>query len=119
MTRLRLPQPATRKRVIEIVWQGRFARWMARQGWGAFTLPLPFVVVVSYWLTAPPRVRIHEFVHVEQDGRCAFFLVFWIRYLVELARHSYAGSRFEIEARAVERAATRAGDGHLPTWARP
>jgi hypothetical protein len=117
VTRLRLPQPATRKRVVEIVWEGRFARWMARQGWGAFTLPLPFVVVVSYWLAAPPRVRVHEFVHVDQDQRSAFFLIFWLRYLGELARRrSYRANRYEIEAYAVERAAAENG---LPGWARP
>jgi hypothetical protein len=114
--RLRLPQPATRKRVVEIVWEGPFARWMAGMGWGAFTLPLPFVVVISYWLKAPPRVRVHEFVHVQQDERCALFLVFWIKYLAELVRHSYRDSKYEIEACAVEAATKESG---LPHWARP
>ncbi len=113
---LRLPQPTTRKRVVEIVWEGRFARWMARSGWGAFTLPLPFVVVISYWLAAPPRVRVHEFVHVDQDQRCAFFFVFWLKYLTELLLHSYRDNKYEIEACAVEAATKKSG---LPDWARP
>ena len=115
MKLLRLPQPATRKRVVEIIWEGRFARFMARKGWGAFTLPLPFLVVVSYWLKAPPSVRVHEFVHVDQDQRCPFFLLFWIKYLFEL-RHSYRGNKYEIEAYAVEAATKESG---LPQWARP
>ena len=100
MKRLRLAQPTTRKRVSRSS-EGRFARWMARNGWGAFTLPLPFVVVISYWLAAPPRVRVHEFVHVDQDQRCAFFLVFWLEYLAELTR-GYRRNKYEIEAYAVE-----------------
>jgi hypothetical protein len=113
--RLRLLQPVTRKPVIEIVWEGRFARWMARSGWGAFTLPLPFVVVISYWLAAPPLVRVHEFVHVDQDQRSGCFLFMWVGYLGELARRSYRGSKYEIEAYKMEEAARRSG---LPHWAR-
>jgi len=113
---LRLPQPTTRKRVVEIVWEGPFARGMARMGWGAFTLPLPFLVVISYWRKAPPPVRVHEFVHVDQDQRCAFFFVFWIKYLAELLRHSYRRNKYELEAYAVEAATKESG---LPPWARP
>ena len=74
--RLRLRQPPTRKKVIELAVAGPVGRWFARRRWAAFTLPLPFVVVIFYWNTPAPNpyTRVHEFVHVEQDQATPFFL---------------------------------------------
>src|SRR5262245_48369312 len=117
ITRVRLAQPPTRKKVVELAVAGPIGRWFRRRGWAAFTLPLPFVVVIFYWSTpAPdPYTRVHEFVHVEQDARSAFFLTMWIGYLAELARRGYRRNRYEIEAFRVE--AQARADG-LPDWAR-
>jgi hypothetical protein len=115
--RLRLRQPPTRKKVIELAVAGPVGRWFARRRWAAFTLPLPFVVVIFYWNTPAPNpyTRVHEFVHVEQDQATPFFLVFWIQYLAELARHGYRRNAYERAAFAVEHDAFANG---LPEWAR-
>ena len=116
--RLSLPRPSTRKAVVELGVWNPFGRWMRRQGWLGFTLPLPFLVVVFYWLEDPgeepdPFVRVHEFVHVRQDQRLAFFAV---RYLWALVTdRGYRHNRFEVEARRIEAAARAEG---LPEWAR-
>jgi hypothetical protein len=116
--RLSLARPPTRKVVIELgVWNA-FGRWMRRQGWLGFTLPLPFLVIVFYWLQEPgespdPYVRVHELVHVRQDQRLPFFA---LRYLWALAADGgYHRNRFEVEARRIEEAARVEG---LPAWAR-
>jgi hypothetical protein len=117
LTRLRLPQPATTKPVIELVAQGRIGRWMQAKGWGAFTLPLPFITCIFYWNTPQPSpgARVHEFVHAYQNDH-TFFLKGWILYLVQLAFHGYHGNSFEREAYFVE--AVGARDGYA-SWATP
>lgn len=120
LSRLHLRQPAQptiSKNVVELCVGGPIGRWFARRRWAAFTLPLPFVVLIFYWDTpAPsPLTRVHEFVHVGQDQAHPFFLVFWVKYLAELARHGYRGNRYEQAAFAVERDAAANG---LPDWAR-
>jgi hypothetical protein len=116
ITRLHLEQPPTAKPVVELAVAGPVGRWFMNHGWSAFTLPLPFVVLIFYWNTlAPsPYTRVHEFVHVDQDERGRFFLKMWIGYLVELARRGYRRNRYEIEAYRVE--ALARADG-LPDWA--
>ena len=116
--RLILPRPSTRKTVLEVGVSNAFGRWMRRQGWLAFTLPLPAVVIVFYWLQdadepPDPFVRVHEFVHVRQDQRLWFFP---LRYLwALLADGGYRHSRFEVEARRIEAAARVEGP---PPWAK-
>jgi len=117
LSRLRLRQPAIDKKVVELIVGGPIGRWFARRRWAAFTLPLPFIVLIFYWDTpAPsPLTRVHEFVHVGQDQAHPFFFVFWVKYLAELARRGYRGNRYEQAAFAVERDAAANG---LPDWAR-
>jgi len=116
LSRLRLRQPPTRKRVIELAVGGPVGRWFARRGWSAFVLPLPFACVIFYWNTpAPdPFTRVHEFVHVEQDEAHGLFFVFWVKYLAQHVARGYRGNRYEAAARAVERDARENG---LPEWA--
>jgi hypothetical protein len=115
---LRLPRPPTRKAVLELGVSNAFGRWMRRQGWLGFTLPLPGLVIVFYWLRdagepPDPFVRVHEFVHVRQDQRFAFFPV---RYLWALVTDGgYRRNRFEAEAFRIEAEARRDG---LPAWAK-
>jgi hypothetical protein len=117
VSRLRLPQPPTRKRVVELAVSNAFGRWMRRRGWLAFTLPLPFLVIVFYWTrdgdeSPDGAVRVHEFVHVRQDQRLWFFP---LRYLWALARDGgYRRNRFEREAARIEAEARAQG---LPHWA--
>jgi hypothetical protein len=117
VSRLHLPQPPARKKVLELAVAGPVGRWFARRRWAAFTLPLPFVVVIFYWNTPAPNpyTRVHEFVHVAQDEASPVFFVFWVKYLVELARRGYRGNEYERAAFAVEHAAFANG---LPEWAR-
>jgi hypothetical protein len=115
--RLALTRPPTRGPVVELGVANRFGRWMRQKGWLAFTLPLPLMVIVFYWLKdegeqPDPFTRVHEFVHVRQAERLAFFSV---RYLwALLADRGYRRNRFEVEAFRVEAAARREG---LPAWA--
>jgi hypothetical protein len=115
--KLELARPVTRKVVWEVGVSNGFGRWMRRRGWMGFTLPLPGLVIVFYWLRdgderPDPYVRVHEFVHVRQDQR---FFLFPVRYLVALLIDGgYRGNRFEVEASRVEAAARREG---LPDWA--
>jgi len=117
VARLHLRQPSSHKKVVELVVSGPIGRWFVRRRWAAFTLPLPFVVLIFYWNTpAPsPLTRVHEFVHVAQDGRSPFFLIFWFQYLAELARLGYRDNAYEKEAFAIEDDAL---DNGLPGWAR-
>ena len=116
--RLSLPRPPTRKAVVELAVWNVFGRWMRRQGWLGFTMPLPGLVIVFYWMEEAgeepdPFVRVHEFVHVRQDQRLLFFPV---RYLLALVTdRGYRHNRFEVEARRIEAAARAEG---LPEWAR-
>jgi hypothetical protein len=118
LRRFQLPRPAAAHPVIELgVWNA-FGRWMRRQGWLAFTLPLPFLTVVFYWLreageSLDPFVRVHEFVHVRQHQRLAFFAVRYLWALV--ADGGYRPNRFEVEAFRIEAAARTEG---LPAWAK-
>jgi hypothetical protein len=116
LSRLHLRQPRTRKTVIELAVGGPVGQWFARQGWGAFVLPLPFLCLVFYWNTRDPSpfTRVHEFVHVAQDEADPFFLVFWVKYLAQHFRHGYRGNRYEREAYAIEQDARVSG---LPEWA--
>jgi hypothetical protein len=116
LSRLRLPQPATRKKVVELVVAGPVGNWFARRGWGAFTFPLPFVCLIFYWSTPAPSpfTRVHEFVHVAQDEASPFFLVFWVQYLAEHFQRGYRRNRYEEDAYATERDAR---DHGLPDWA--
>jgi hypothetical protein len=116
LARLRLPQPRTRKPVIELAVGGPVGRWFVRRRWAAFVLPLPFLCVIFYWNTPVPSplTRVHEFVHVAQDEASPFFLAMWVSYLAEHFRHGYRGNCYEREARAVEADAEANG---LPTWA--
>jgi len=116
LSRLHLRQPSTRKTVIELAVGGPVGRWFARNGWGAFVLPLPFVCIVFYWNTRDPSpfTRVHEFVHVAQDEACPFFLVFWAQYLAQHVRHGYRGNRYERDAYETEQDARVNG---LPEWA--
>src|SRR5690349_369554 len=72
--KLALARPPTRKVVWELGVSNFFGRWMRERGWAGFTLPLPGVVIVFYWLRRVDErpdafVRVHEFVHVRQDQR--------------------------------------------------
>ena len=136
--RLRKPQPVTKKKVIELEVGGPLGRWMASQNWGAFTLPLPFLVLIFYWSADPQgdvdgRIRVHEFVHVTQDERSLFFAVSWVKYLWAMwsALHlsawragvltlgqvlmdAYYGNAYEVEAYQTQVTAQNYG---LPSWA--
>jgi hypothetical protein len=115
-----LPQPVTSKKVIELGVFNFFGRWMRRKNWGGFTLPLPGVVLILYWLTSKedmvsPFVRVHEFVHVLQDQGNAFWLVSWVRYFwFTFKDGGYWKNRLEVTARDVT---DTAYDNGLPEWA--
>ena len=134
--RVRMAQPAHKKKVVELEIGGRVGRWFHEHNWGAFTLPLPFFVLILYWSgdAAPSgtevdgRIRFHEFVHVEQDERNPFFLVSWVNYLWEMGKvfywhgvrnigealmDAYRANKYEVEA--YERTAKAIDDG-LPPW---
>jgi len=132
-------QPSTKKAVVEVMNGGPVAQWFLAKNWAAFTIPFPFVVVILYWLdphdAAPdPYVRVHEFVHVQQDARNSFFAVTWWNYGRELWRNirnkwdllrpskiyaalvdTYTRNSFEEEAYAVEN--DNYNRGVLPEWA--
>jgi hypothetical protein len=138
--RLHLPQPPHRSRVIEFAVGGWFGRRMHRAGWGALTIPFPFVQVIAYWMAAGqttprPGLRVHEWVHVAQNERDLFWLMSWVRYLWQLGRvlrwrnlprrpktamlEAYREHPAEVAAYAVQEAAESPGEGRgLPEWAR-
>jgi hypothetical protein len=124
--------PGTKKKVVELLFQGRLANWLTvRNGliWLGITLPLPFLVVIFYFL-APgvamdPVGRVHEHVHVAQDQANAFFLVTWVKYLSEslkqLWKHkslsgAYRNNKYEVAAYAVQDR-IYSGQDPLPDWA--
>jgi hypothetical protein len=133
--RLRLRQPRTRGRVVEVAVGGWLGRRMQRADWGAVTVPFPFVTLIAYWQGSDdgsppaPSLRVHEFHHVAQNDRDAFWAASWARYVFGLARAlcwrcfirrpylallaAYADHPAEVEAYAVEAQAIRDG---LPTW---
>lgn len=117
---LNKPQPLTKKTVIELGVYGPIGKWMVAKNWGAFTLPLPFLFVIFYWLTeetdeVPGETRVHEFQHVHQAEECSWFGQYWWRYLRSTMKDGgYRGNKFEVEAYAVEAKAVQEG---LPRWA--
>lgn len=136
--RVHKTQPESKKKVIEAEVGGWFGRFMDRHNWGAFTLPLPFCILILYWSTevAPDGdvnalARVHEFTHVKQmEGM--FFFVGWVKYLWESYSHltwksiredgigeallkSYRANSYEKEAYMVEDLADSNG---LPDWAK-
>lgn len=128
--RLRKNQPKTKKAVYELTVSNFFGRWMTRNEWGAMTIPLLWFVVIFYWASVAtdepdPLVRVHEFHHVAQDEKNAFFLVTWVKYTIASLRplpaaikqalmDSYQKNSFEAEAYEVEAVAEKNG---LPEWA--
>ena len=139
ITRVRKSQPKTEKKVVELEIGGRLGRFFHGRNWGAFTYPLPFLVLILYWTAedAPdgevhPLVRVHEFTHVKQDEGNLFFLVTWVKYAWECVRRltwtsirakgfmkamleAYYANAYEAEAYAVEEKAEKNG---LPSWAK-
>lgn len=119
--RLALRQPPCHKPVVELGVCNVFSQWMVQRRWSAFTLALPFVVLIFYWMDQPdrrpdPLTRVHEFVHVAQDADNGFFLLTWLRYLwAHVADGGYRDNRYEREAFALQALAARQG---LPDWAR-
>src|SRR4051812_36409213 len=111
--RLCLTQPPTTKKLLELVIDGFVGRFMQRLGWAAVTLPMPFITVILYWLTAAPLLRVHEAVHVEQREALGLF-GFWYSYL-RGALKGYASNPMELAAYAVEDEAETSG---LPDWAK-
>jgi hypothetical protein len=120
--RLRLQQPKTKKKVIELVWANWIGRKMWNRGWGGLTTWLPGVVVISYWAYDPePLVRVHEFVHVRQGDDMGNWLNAITHYEAEsisdglAGRGWYSDNKYEQEAYAVEAEAAKNG---LPDWAK-
>lgn len=122
ITLLNMPQPKTKKRVLEFAVDNFVGHFMFRRGWAAVTLPLPFVVLIFYWigednglnerprsLARLPYVRVHEFVHVAQEARYKTCFHFWWAYLSELRRNGYHNNAFELEADLAEDQAYRDG----------
>jgi hypothetical protein len=107
MKRLRAKQPRTKNPVIELVFTGPIARTLRKHNWAAFTLPLPFVTVIFYWLSAPPVVRTHEFTHVAQSEEKRFYVA---RYIYQALTKGYGRTPYELEAYA-------SAKNPLPTWA--
>ncbi len=138
--RIRKTQPVTKKKVIELEFGGRIGRWFSDHNWGAFTLPLPFVVLILYWSSedAPDgevlaHHRFHEFVHVAQDERNLCFAVTWYNYFRSTWKHfaytawrhgfvsfstammdAYYANDYEAEAYKLTDEAEKEG---LPPWA--
>jgi hypothetical protein len=139
VARIHENQPAAKKKVIELEIGGWLGRLLQKHNWGAFTLPFPFFVLILYWSMedAPdgevnPLIRVHEFVHVQQDEGNLFFLVTWVKYLYESVRRiswksiranglskavleAYYANGYEAEAYLVEDLAEKNG---LPDWAK-
>jgi hypothetical protein len=124
-------KPKTKKKVVELTCDGWLARKMADNNWAAFTLPLPFVVLIFYWVSdsassqVDQLVRVHEFVHVHQDEGNVCFLVSWVKYGYELVRQrlqtrswmqAYVHNRYEAQAYEVEDRVW-SGEDPRPDWA--
>jgi hypothetical protein len=138
LKRVHETQPETRKRVFEFEVGGWFGRFMNRHNWGAFTLPIPFCILILYWNSESvvdgevnAYARVHEFTHVHQQEGW-IFLWGWFKYLWESYRHlswksiranglgaalmeSYRANAYEKEAYLVEELAEKNG---LPDWAK-
>lgn len=88
---------------------GWFGRFMHARGWRGFTLPLPFLTIVFFWLTRDEfpeaRVVVHEAAHaiqIEEHGPLPFI----VRYLTDLVRFGYWALPYERAARAAEETVT-------------
>lgn len=127
---LHLTQPSTKKRVFEVACTGFIARAFTKRNWAASTLPFPWCVFILYWLapntTPDPAVRVHEYVHVQQDQDNACFIVSWVRYGYEAVKErlhtsswfaAYQQNRYEVQAYKVEDDVL-SGATPWPTWAR-
>lgn len=135
ITRLKLAQPKTKKKVIELQIGGWIGTKMRNLNWGACTIPGPFMVFILYWVSPlHPQpyswVRLHEFCHVKQDEGNLFFLVSWIKYGWELLKKlslktlftkpyqaymdAYAQNKYEVQAYAEEADALM--NLPLPDW---
>ncbi len=136
--RVRHTQPESKKKVFEYEIGGWFGSFMNRHNWGAFTLPLPFCLVILYWSSedAPDGevnglIRVHEFTPVKQQEDM-IFIVGWAKYLWESFHHlswksirqdgigaallkAYSANSYEKEAYLVEDLAEKNG---LPDWAK-
>jgi hypothetical protein len=101
-----MPLRGARRPVFAVHADGWFGRRMLRAGWLGFTLPLPFVTIVFFWLRPgqqPERaVLIHEATHaiqVEEHGVVRFV----VTYLWDLLRRGYSDNRYETSARRADR----------------
>ncbi len=110
---LHASQPPTKPKVIEVVLDGFFGRFMRRRNWAGTTIPLPFLTVILYYGQPDPLVRVHEFTHVEQ--RAALGLIgFWFNYIRNTFKCGYQKNPMEMAAYDVEADAQKNG---LPSWA--
>lgn len=78
---------------LELVCQGRFARWMTTRNWGAFTLGW----TIFFWEPPYETIQKHEHRHVDQALVLGVFYPF--AYLVHLALRGYRENWFERDAR--------------------
>lgn len=122
IARLKKPQsPNIKKKIIELKVAGPIGRWFVRHKWAGQTTPLPFIIFIFYWLNdlsedVRPVYRVHEEIHCEQDQRNLFFLVTWVKYLIELLKNGYSGNKYEREAYQIQQSWTDRRD--LPDWAK-
>ncbi len=113
MKLLHAQQPPTKPRVIEVVLDGFFGRFMRRRNWAGTTIPLPLLTVILYYGQPDPLVRVHEFQHVEQREALGLFGFWWV-YLTNTIYHGYKNNPLELAAYEVEAEAEKNG---LPSWA--
>lgn len=116
---LRAIKPDTKKKVIELCIAGPVGRWFRKRKWAGQTTPLPFMVLIFYWVNdnneAPsPYVRVHEMTHVSQDEQNSCFLVTWINYFMEVVKNGYWSNKYEREAYLIERSWMDRNE--LPDW---
>jgi hypothetical protein len=134
--------PGLTKKVVEVTMNGLLGKWMTNLNWAGTTIPLPGFVLMMFWLgpklpVVNGYVRLHEFVHVQQDEDNGWWFISWAKYLwemvVEAKSHGtwsmllpwnwyalygagYWNNKFEKAAYAIEYAAEDAGT--LPDWAK-
>jgi hypothetical protein len=72
-------------RAWEIPVVRRFARWMAKREWGAFTCPLPWITLLIFWKPYSLVTWRHEMVHAEQAERLGWW-GWWKTYVVWFVR---------------------------------
>lgn len=78
---------------LELVCQGRFARWMTTRNWGAFTLGW----TIFFW--QPPYATIQKHEHRHVDQALALGVFYPLAYLIALALKGYRENPFEADAR--------------------